>query len=189
LIPNRPQNEDGIRIEPPPSVASANGVMPAATLAPAPAEEPPVVLPRFHGLRVAPVSGLLLDALQPNSVVVVLPSAVRLHALGHRRVVRRDEIGERARAGGEAHALDRGEVLDRQRKPDEQAAVLPRHHRRLGDAGGVEREVGGHRHEGIERRLQRLEAPQRALDDFNRRNLPRSDQATQVERGQVGELL
>ena len=73
LIPNRPQNEDGIRIEPPPSVPSANGVM-AATLAPAPAEEPPVVLPRFQGLRVAPVSGLSLDALQPNSVVVVLPT-------------------------------------------------------------------------------------------------------------------
>ena len=52
LMPNRPQNEDGMRIEPPPSVPSANGVMPAATLAPAPAEEPPVVLlqvPRIAG--------------------------------------------------------------------------------------------------------------------------------------------
>jgi hypothetical protein len=101
----------------------------------------------------------------------------------------RDEIGERARAGGEAHALDRGQVLDRQRKPGEQATVLPGHHRRLGGAGGVERKVGGHRHEGIERRLRRLEARQRALDDFNRRGLPRSDQSAQVERGQVGELL
>ncbi len=62
-----------MRIEPPPSVPSAKGVMPAAMLAPAPAEEPPVVLSRFHGLRVMPVSGLSLDALQPNSVVVVLP--------------------------------------------------------------------------------------------------------------------
>ena len=73
LMPNRPQNDDGMRIDPPPSVPSANGVMPAATLAPAPAEEPPVVLSRFHGLRVTPVSGLSLEALQPNSVVVVLP--------------------------------------------------------------------------------------------------------------------
>ena len=62
-----------MRIDPPPSVPSANGVMPAATLAPAPAEEPPVVLSRLQGLRVMPVSGLSLDALQPNSVVVVLP--------------------------------------------------------------------------------------------------------------------
>jgi hypothetical protein len=73
LMPKSPQNDDGMRIDPPPSVPSANGVSPAATLAPAPAEEPPVVLPRFHGLRVSPVSGLLLESLQPNSVVVVLP--------------------------------------------------------------------------------------------------------------------
>jgi len=41
---------------------------------PAPADEPPLVLSRFQGLRVTPVSGLSLDALQPNSVVVVLPT-------------------------------------------------------------------------------------------------------------------
>ena len=73
LMPKRPQNDDGIRIDPPPSVPSANGISPAATLAAAPAEEPPVVLARSHGFRVSPVSGLLLDPLQPNSVVVVLP--------------------------------------------------------------------------------------------------------------------
>src|SRR6185312_14403026 len=74
LMPNRPHSEDGMRMEPPPSVPRANGVSPAATLAPAPDEEPPVVLLRFQGLRVSPVSGLLLDPLQPNSVVVVLPT-------------------------------------------------------------------------------------------------------------------
>src|SRR6516165_12119193 len=73
-MPNRPQNDDGIRIEPPPSVPRAKGVMPAATLAAAPALEPPVVLLRSQGFRVMPVSGLSLVGLQPNSVVVVLPT-------------------------------------------------------------------------------------------------------------------
>lgn len=73
LIPNSPEKLQGTRIEPPPSVPSANGVIPAATEAAAPALEPPGVLFRFHGLRVIPVSGLSPTGLQPNSLVVVLP--------------------------------------------------------------------------------------------------------------------
>src|SRR5580658_11059873 len=73
LMPASPVRQHGIRIEPPPSVPSANGVMPAATEAAAPALDPPGVLPRFQGLRVIPVSGLSPTGLQPNSLVVVLP--------------------------------------------------------------------------------------------------------------------
>src|SRR5712691_2792673 len=73
LMPARPVKQHGMRIEPPPSVPSANGVTPAATDAAAPALDPPGVLPRFHGLRVMPVRGLSPTALQPNSLVVVLP--------------------------------------------------------------------------------------------------------------------
>ena len=62
-----------MRTEPPPSVPSANGVMPAATDAAAPALEPPGVFSRFHGWRVIPVNGLSPTGLQPNSLVVVLP--------------------------------------------------------------------------------------------------------------------
>ena len=47
-----------MRIEPPPSVPSASVVMPPATAAPAPPEEPPEVYSRFHGLGVIPQSGL-----------------------------------------------------------------------------------------------------------------------------------
>jgi len=43
FIPNRPQQEAGIRIEPPPSLALAIGTIPAATAAEAPPEEPPLV--------------------------------------------------------------------------------------------------------------------------------------------------
>src|ERR1700722_17001963 len=72
-MPASPVKQHGMRIEPPPSVPSANGVMPAATEAAAPALDPPGVFARFQGLRVIPVSGLSPTGLQPNSLVVVLP--------------------------------------------------------------------------------------------------------------------
>src|SRR5262249_56055673 len=44
------------------------------TVGGAAALEPSVVLFRFQGFRVMPVSGLSLDGLHPNSVVVVFPT-------------------------------------------------------------------------------------------------------------------
>jgi hypothetical protein len=75
LMPKRPVKLHGMRIDPPPSVPTASGPMPAATAAAAPPEEPPGVLPVFQGLRVTPVSGLSVTPFQPNSGVVVLPSS------------------------------------------------------------------------------------------------------------------
>src|SRR5918912_557843 len=54
LWPATPQNDAGMRIEPPPSVPSAPGTMPAATAAPDPPLEPPGVRSVAHGLRVVP---------------------------------------------------------------------------------------------------------------------------------------
>ena len=73
LMAARPVRQPGMRTEPPPSVPSAIDVTPPATDEAAPALEPPGVFCRFHGLRVMPVSGLSPTALQPNSLVVVLP--------------------------------------------------------------------------------------------------------------------
>ena len=64
-----------MRIEPPPSVPSVSGPMPAAAATAAPPLEPPGVAAGSHGLRVMPVSGLSVTAFQPNSGVVVLPSS------------------------------------------------------------------------------------------------------------------
>src|SRR2546425_6515354 len=50
------------------------GPTPAAVAAPAPALDPPVVVPVFQGLRVMPVSGLSPSPFQPNSGVVVFPT-------------------------------------------------------------------------------------------------------------------
>src|SRR5262249_36047495 len=71
--PGNPLNAQGMRIEPPPSVPSANGTRRAARAADDPPEEPPGVLFVFHGLRVTPVSGLSVTPFHPNSGVVVLP--------------------------------------------------------------------------------------------------------------------
>src|SRR5256886_11150807 len=75
LMPKRPVNAQGMRIEPPPSVPTASGPIPEATAAAAPPEEPPGVFAGFQGLRVMPVSGLSVTPFQPNSGVVVLPSS------------------------------------------------------------------------------------------------------------------
>src|SRR5687767_4654000 len=73
--PKRPVKPQGMRIEPPPSVPTVSGPMPAATAAALPPEEPPGVFFGFQGLRVMPVSGLSVTPFQPNSGVVVLPTS------------------------------------------------------------------------------------------------------------------
>ena len=75
LRPGSPQNAHGIRIEPPPSVPSASGTIPAASAAELPPLEPPGVMRGSHGLRVTPVSALSVTPFQPSSGVVVLPGS------------------------------------------------------------------------------------------------------------------
>ena len=74
LIPNTPQNEDGIRIEPAPSPPWASGPMPSATAAAAPPLEPPAVSPWRQGLWVEPCTRLVVSPFHPSSGVAVLPS-------------------------------------------------------------------------------------------------------------------
>ena len=54
FIPYAPQNADGMRIDPPPSVPTANVTMPLATEAAAPPLDPPLVRDRSTGFRVTP---------------------------------------------------------------------------------------------------------------------------------------
>src|ERR1700759_3095955 len=73
FMPNTPQHEAGMRIEPPPSLACATGTMPAATALAAPPDEPPQVMSRFHGLSVAPYRAGSVMPISPNSGVLLLP--------------------------------------------------------------------------------------------------------------------
>ena len=75
-MPVSPFTDDGIRIDPPPSLPVHIGTMPAATAAPLPPLDPPAERSVFHGLRVAPNTKLVVSALKPYSGVLVLPTTM-----------------------------------------------------------------------------------------------------------------
>ena len=94
FIPERPQQAEGMRIEPPPSDPVARGTMPAASAAAAPPEEPPDPLDVSNGFRVGPKMALVVLPIQPNSGVLVLPTTM------HPAALRRATNGLSVVAGG-----------------------------------------------------------------------------------------
>ncbi len=75
--PTSPQHEAGMRMEPPPSLACANGTMPLATAAAAPPLDPPGERLVSHGLWVAPqASGSVVGTL-PSSGLLVRPAITK----------------------------------------------------------------------------------------------------------------
>src|ERR1700761_8665906 len=70
LIAAAPQNDAGRITEPPVCVPSASGIIPAATAAAEPADDPPGVCSKLCGLRVA------VGSAEATAVVVVLPTMV-----------------------------------------------------------------------------------------------------------------
>ncbi len=60
-------------MEPPPSLAPAQGTIPAATAAAEPPEDPPGLWSVSQGFRVAPYSSGSVMPFAPNSGVLVLP--------------------------------------------------------------------------------------------------------------------
>ena len=64
-MPKRPQQEAGIRIQPPPSPPLATGTMPLATAAAEPPLEPPLVRVRSQGLLVVPSSTGSVTGVRP----------------------------------------------------------------------------------------------------------------------------
>ena len=74
LSPTSPQHDAGMRIDPPPSLAWANGTIPDATAAAAPPLDPPGVRVVSHGLCVAPhATGSVVGTL-PSSGLFVRPA-------------------------------------------------------------------------------------------------------------------
>ena len=74
--PTSPQQEAGMRIEPPPSLAWAMPTIPAATAAALPPEEPPGVRSRFQGLWAAPKRSGSVTGRMPSSGQLVLPTTI-----------------------------------------------------------------------------------------------------------------
>src|SRR6516162_2137647 len=64
-----------MRIEPPPSLPVQMGIIPAATAAAEPPDEPPGVRSAFHGLRVVPWRYVRVQFTDPNSGDVVSPTS------------------------------------------------------------------------------------------------------------------
>ena len=73
-MPGSPQYEDGMRIDPPPSLPVHAGNIAAATDAADPPEDPPGVRLVSHGLRVTPCNGVFVKLTAPNSDAVVSPT-------------------------------------------------------------------------------------------------------------------
>src|SRR4051812_10230958 len=63
-----------MRIEPPPSEAVPNGMIPAATAADVPPLDPPGVFVTSHGFRVMPNNLVFVKLSVPNSGLAVLPT-------------------------------------------------------------------------------------------------------------------
>src|SRR5215208_1893863 len=74
LRPTRPQHAAGMRIDPPPSLACANGTTPAATKQADPPDEPPAERVDSQGLRQGALPKGSVVAVNPNSGVALLPS-------------------------------------------------------------------------------------------------------------------
>ena len=72
-MPNTPQRDDGILIEPPPSEPMCREPRPSAAEAAAPPLEPPGVRSGSHGLRHGSPSLFSVVGMMPNSGVFVLP--------------------------------------------------------------------------------------------------------------------
>src|SRR5262249_40545182 len=76
LSPTTLHQADGIRIEPPASVPSANGTSPSATAAALPPAEPPAFLSKSNGLRDGPKRKLSQTPRNPIVGLLVLPSRI-----------------------------------------------------------------------------------------------------------------
>ena len=76
-MPERPQQAEGIRMEPPPSDPVASGTMPAASAAAAPPDDPPGPLDVSNGFSEGPKMALVVFPIQPNSGVLVLPTTTQ----------------------------------------------------------------------------------------------------------------
>ena len=77
LSPTSPQHAAGMRIDPPPSLAWANGNMPDATAAAEPPDDPPAVRVTSHGFRVGPNASGSVVGMMPSSGVLVRPTTTR----------------------------------------------------------------------------------------------------------------
>ena len=133
-----PQNDEGMRIEPPVSLPSAAMHCPDATDEPDPPLEPPVIREVSHGLWASPSWGFSLDGPQRELVHLQLAHQHRARlaeALRNPRVVVRHEVGEYPGADARAHAAGVVQVLQAHGNAVQRPEASARPHGVLGRTG------------------------------------------------------
>ncbi len=191
LSPTRPQLAAGMRIEPSPSEPIAIGAMRAATAAALPADEPPGVRDRSHGLAAdLPYTSAAPCGHSASSGMIVVPStsapARRTRATSSsssvRRLIRRGARAQPPRQPGDAER-----VLDRDWDAGQREAgqvVAPGQRGRLGlDLGAAQ---GG---EGVDARLDLVDAAQERGGHVDRRKLAPLYAAGDVRRARTGDVV
>ena len=179
-MPAMPHSAAGPRIEPPVSVPIPHRITPAATAAPVPLLDPAVKCSGFHGLCAGGFGRSNDGPPSANSCVVGL---AHQHGAGR---------GQLRRAGGVLFRHVVGQDLRVRRsfripavstmsfRPIGMPCSGPRgpscHDRRLGRSRVGHRAILGRQHEGVQRRLGRVQAVQAGLGQLDRRKLasPRS---------------
>ena len=134
-MPSRPQKPHGMRIEPPPSVPSASGTMPAASAAALPPLEPParaLEVPRVARDAGQRAVGDALPAELGRRRLAEQHGAVRAQRGDGGRVVvpraggiDRARAAQRRPAAGEEDVLDRRRARRRARRPARRGASAP----------------------------------------------------------------
>ena len=172
LRPNSPQQPAGMRIEPPPSEASAPPTRPAATAAAEPPLEPPGVRLRSHGLRVAPNVGVSVNGDDLELGHVGLADD---HRAGGAQPA--DDLGVLARGLAVGVGAVRGDlagdvgvVLDRDRDAEQRARVAAAA-AAVGLVGLDQRALGEDDAEGVERGVEAGDALEVRLGQLARGEL------------------
>ena len=176
MIPGSPQKPHGIRIDPPPSVPRASGTIPAASAAELPPLDPPAVRVTSHGLRVTPSSGPWVTPFQPNSGVVVLPTAtapLRASAATDGASTSHARSGSTAREPRSVgHPAVSSTSLIATGTPSSSPAGSPRDQRAWEPRGGLAGAVGVDEPERVDRGVLARDPLERRVERLERREHP-----------------
>ncbi len=125
--PTSPQNDAGMRSDPPRSVPSASAIIPLASAAAPPPVEPPALFDRSHGLRVRPNTSLNVLPPAANSGQLVLPRITAPAARSRcddERVLVRHVVGVDPRSERRAQSGHGRDVLDADGKTAQRAWIF-----------------------------------------------------------------
>ena len=194
-MPTIPQNDAGWRIEPPVSVPVAPIASRADTAAAEPPDEPPGT--SSGGGVLPPLPRICHRAIGRGHVRRTHGELVHVRLAEEDRAVaqqvgtdgafiRRHERVEDAAAGGGAHALGAEQVLDRQRNAGERRELAARECR-IRRIGLRQRALAGHRDEGIQPRIERIDRREMCLGQFARGEFARPQRVARRRDGEVRE--